>query len=381
MSLLADRILYKKNLMGAGTPVLRVGELIGQRMPSTKIIHLDDSAAGLAYEISKNLNPTEIIANLPYFRLPQDRMWFEFTRVGFFGEIDLNINPLNPLNTSDLPQRMGYFLERRGENGFMLTVVDEFSDEDMIKTAFNDVFSYTVEVVPSIYSFYFTTDHEETSGAFKDPNILRLSKRMMLELTLGLAYEPSPDDDNYQMNYLAQHVDIQHSFDIDDVLFGSDSKNIREHQERSVVYLRELQGVLRHALAILLLYHFPPIKRTIRVPKTGRRIVNGKSRPYFGSEEIKIEWPRRRPINPYKWVRKGLPQTIHKCQHDVDGHWRRVRALRIEEIEALGRPIEELKPHEFYKNVWVKAHKRGDPALGYKRKRNMVTGPLQVTTP
>ncbi|MNV89283.1 hypothetical protein D3C71_1835660 [compost metagenome] len=127
-------------------------------------------------------------------------------------------------------------------------------------------------------------------------------------------------------------------------------------------------------LAFLLLTHFPPVQLYARKPQQGRRIVNGQSRPYLKVEDLRITWPKRKPLNVLRWVKSGLPkEPIHKRAHDVDGHWRRLRPLTDTEIDELGKPRWMLAPHEFYKHTWVHDHQRGDARLGFVHKRKRIT--------
>src|SRR5574343_134248 len=86
LSFLADRLLYKKNWANFNTKtsydISNIKELkrIGQNLYSSRIITLDDETAALAYNISLNLIPEEIINQLAFFKLPSKKGWFEFRR-------------------------------------------------------------------------------------------------------------------------------------------------------------------------------------------------------------------------------------------------------------------------------------------------------------
>ncbi len=359
MKLLADRILYKKN-WGKFKDSNKVFEHINSKLLSdtarkiysTKVVALDNATSELAYELSLSLYPRQVMENLRYFRLPADRLWFEFRRDSFL--------PQTPPGTT------GFMLEKFGNEGFSVSLVDEEERAD------GNAMS------ASLIKFYFSLDRDDIRSL---NNPLHLSFRQRTYFALGMQYEPGTDIDEIlndiqgfskgvmpDMNNDVWHNVSEH-FDFDIAVAG-DSGVPEGFSKYASHYLQELAGTIRHVLAILMLYYFPPVEHYQRIPQKGRRIINGQSKPFLSFEDMKIRVPKRKPINPYKWVRKGLATTdIGKRRHEVEGHWRKVRPLTKKELDDLDRPRSQLMPHEFYKTVWVRKHERGDAALGYVRKR------------
>lgn len=354
MSLLADRILYKKNWGDTRAGVKLEFDIVGhqlgevsRKMYGARVVSLDDATAAFAYELSLGLNPETVMDSLQYFRLPTQRMWFEFRRDAFLPETP--------------PGHTGFLLEKTSEEGFSIMLVDEETRE---------VGTY---MTGSLIKFFFSINEAETL-AMNNP--LNLSFRQRTFYALGMQYEPGSDLDKLSSNAELMSNDPWRLFSQHVEFDFADPKYDRHPSLRgdvTTMYLQELAGTIRHVLAILLLYHFPPVERYVREPRKGRRIVNGKSRPYFSFEEISVRFPKRKPVNPYKWVRNGLPKPEHrKRAHDVDGHWRRLRALTDAELRDLGRPRASLAPHEFFKYTWVRAHQRGDSSLGFSIKRKRI---------
>lgn len=369
MGLLADKLLYRKNWGSTGEHRLNSYNHmlladISKRVYPSRIVSLDDATAAFAYEYSMELTPKHLLEILGYCRLPTERMWFEFNRESFL--------PQTP------PGQTGFFLEKTSEDGFSIIIVD------LETRATGPV------ITPSLFKFHFSTNPDEIQR-FDNP--LRLSFRQKTFYGLGMVYEPLAGDlrdtitnalsDESHRELIEEERawrQIALHFEFDALIAGGSSGILKDARLRQTIvdmaeeYLQELAGTIRHVLAILSLYHFPPVEHYVRKPQPGRRIVNGQTKPYLGFEEMNIKWPKRKPVNPYKWVSKGLATTgIAKRRHEVDGHWRAYRKLTEAELDALGRPRELLEPHEFYKYTWVKSHERGDARIGYVRKRRVIT--------
>jgi len=368
MSLLADRILYKKN-WGEPDAIAKDFDRINRelladtarKVYSSKVITLDDQAATLAYELSLHLNPERVLDSLQYFRLPTNKLWIEFRRDAFL--------PETPKGTT------AFLLEKISETAFSISLIDEeIRDRGNVMSG-------------SLVKFFFSRDRNELRSM---GNPLGLSFRQRTYFALGMQYQAGSDLDKifediglmvnqspkdlmeqeqHPWRLLSEHIE----FDIASI--GPD-KVPQGFAKFADQYLQELAGTIRHVLAILLLYYFPPVERYERQPQKGRRIINGKSRPFLGFDEVKIRIPNRKPTNPYKWVRSGLAKTdIGKRRHDVDGHWRKVRLLTMDELLALGKPVDQLEPRDFYKWAWVRDHQRGDINRGFVRKRrHLVAG-------
>lgn len=361
MQLLADRILYKKNWgdfkhkTSFDLANIKALQGVGQLLYSSKIVSLDDAAAELAYQVSLGLNPQEVLNSMEYFRLPADRMWIEFRRDTFLPETP--------------PGYTGFFLEKTSEEGFAISLFDE------------EIRPEATTITGSLIKFHFSRNPHDLTGI---SNRIPLSFRQTMYYALGLTYEPGVELDSIFRDIAnlsseandntAWHIASRH-FGFEFMYGKPPELTDRELNQLIQTYLNELAGTVRHVLAVLLLYYFPPVETYHRVPtQKGRRIINGKSKPYLSFEDVSVKIPKRRPDNPYRWVRTGLPKMeIHKRRHDVDGHFRRIRPLNQAELEALGIPEEQLAEHQRYKYVWVRAHQRGDAALGFVRKRKHLT--------
>ena len=364
MNLLADRILYQKNwghiqVRDSAYDLMNKNVLqpITKGIYGSKIVVLDDPTAELAYQLSLTLQPAQIIESLQYFRLPSPRMWFEFRRDAFLPETP--------------PGTTGFLLERFGEDGFSISLVDE-----EVRTGGN-------VITGSLIKFYFSINADEIAAL---GNPLKLSFRQKTFFALGMQYEPGTDLDRIFKdiaNLSAQTEMVGNGFDDDwhraseHFEFSSSLQDLRQYPGYANMlqqYVEELAGTTRHVLALLMLYHFPPVEHYERKSKKGRRVINGQSRPFFSFEEVKVRIPRRKPTNPYKWVRNGLPKVeTRKRAHEVDGHWRCVRPLTVAEINALDKPVSQLTDRERYKYTWVKSHQRGDATIGFVRKTKLLT--------
>lgn len=339
MELFADKLLYRKN-WHTSTYSMYAFDSFAPKMYQARVISLDDHAAKLAHDLSLKLDLLEIHNNLRFLRLPSERIWVEMSRRAFFGNPTLEKG------------RVGYLLERTTETGFRISMIEEMiaSPDDAI--------------LPVVVSFNFDSDFEKLD----QENPMKLTHRQKMRYCFGFGYTPDKDGLDFEVRWLTQHTDVRFLSD-----FYAEQYRTLGAESAFFETLNEVSGTVRHILAIVLLMHFPPVTFYSRKQQQGRRIINGQSRPYLKVEDLQVAWPKRKPVNVLRWVKSELPKDpVHKRAHDVDGHWRRLRPLTEEELDALGKPRSLLAPHEFYKHTWVRDHQRGDAKLGFVHKRKHV---------
>lgn len=141
--------------------------------------------------------------------------------------------------------------------------------------------------------------------------------------------------------------------------------------EAGALAVRETQGIMRYAIALLALLNGPATLHEGKRAATPRTLIHGKSHLLATPSIIRVEVPKR-VRDPNGYVLKQTQEGIKKRLHEVRGHWRVVARCPATAYGSDGswERIETDKGPRWRK--WIANHERGDAALGDLRGRTLV---------
>jgi len=355
MALFADRILYKKNWQvprdnsgrdpqGDRERVALVRGILGgiaAKLYTTRIYTVNDQALRMLHDVSRSINSDIALRNIDLFRLPHERIWVELDRQAMFPH-------------TDAPGNTAYLLERRGDTGFTVMILEEWHGDNVVGP----------QMHPWMIAFEFNSEptklqksHFPFEPGEKMQFCMGWTDRMVE------AYYPGTSA------ALAKHMEITVSPDYNRAIgYKIGDRTVDEATRQAMLQeLPEIAGTLRHIMGFLLLLHFPPVARS-GGRKSGTRLVNGKNRPYLHVDTLTLHIPKRKTSWDLSHVLKAA-RGAAKRRHEVSGHWRKYRKLTDVELNEIcvsrGITRAELGPQEFYKWSWVREHERGDAGIGH----------------
>jgi hypothetical protein len=138
----------------------------------------------------------------------------------------------------------------------------------------------------------------------------------------------------------------------------------RVPMDLGVAALRETQGVLRYACAILALLNGPATLHAPSAPLSRNTLLFQRPRKVSTPLIIRVEVPKR-VKNPGDYALKAAREGTRKRLHEVRGHYRHTTRLPL---SAHG-PDSRWEPCDGGWRLWIANHERGDESLGDLRGR------------